>query len=149
MLIACQRTDGGVSILHMVEGADVAVEVEKLSQTLGDVNIVSYREITVDQVPTDRRWRNAWTDEYPTPTVDIHFEKAKEITINAYRALRDDAFKKLDAEYARYTSNPEKQQEVEAERQRLRDIPQKLEETLSALDDLDSAWPHDANALNP
>lgn len=37
-----------------------------------------WRIVTVDQIPSSRNWRNAWTDDNTTKTVDVVLEKAKQ-----------------------------------------------------------------------
>lgn len=80
-------------------------------------NGFNYRITDASNIPTDRTFRDAWTDANPTETVDVDMEKARDIHMNNIRLLRDKKFKELDVETMKGNN-------VQAQKQVLRDIPQ-------------------------
>lgn len=38
-----------------------------------------WRVVNVSALPTSRNWRNAWTDDQPTETVDVDLAKARQV----------------------------------------------------------------------
>jgi hypothetical protein len=80
------QTKTGVAIIHPTGELSIE-EVAKKDVPAG----VPYRIVNDDEVPSDRTFRNAWTD---TLTVDM--PKAQEITQEARRAARSAEFAPLD-----------------------------------------------------
>lgn len=60
-----------------------------------------WRIVDISNIPNDRYFRNAWTDDEPTETVDINLSKAKEIKKNILRSLRVPILSKLDIDFMR------------------------------------------------
>lgn len=83
-----------------------------------------YRITDVSNLPQDRTFRNAWTDDNPTETVDVDVEKAKEIKKDHLRELRKPLLEKLDIAYQRAdeSSDSDKKAEIAAQKQALRDV---------------------------
>ncbi len=83
-----------------------------------------FRITDKSNIPQDRVFRNAWTDDNNTETVDIHIEKAQEIKKNNFRELRKPILEKLDADYmkALEASDIVAQQEIANKKQLLRDV---------------------------
>lgn len=80
----------------------------------------------------DRYFRNAWAW---TGAVSIDMPKARDIHMGRIRAARDAELAKLDIEQL-------KGNDVTAEKQRLRDIPQTFDLTAAATpDELKALWP--------
>jgi hypothetical protein len=81
-----------------------------------------YSIVDVDQVPTDRYFRNAW--KHDSGVISVDMPKAVEIQKEKLRAERAPLLAALDAEYmkALETKDAEKEAEVATEKQRLRDI---------------------------
>ena len=67
--------------------------------------------------------------------IKIDFTKAKEITKDRLRAERTPLLQGLDIEMMKNLSDTEKLAEIEAEKQRLRDIT-KVVDTLNVIDEL-------------
>lgn len=80
-----------------------------------------YRVCTRDKLPSDRVFRNAWTDDNPTETVDVDVVKARGIIREKRNRKLEELDKKAFAESRKPNGNKEA---VDAEAQRLRDIPQ-------------------------
>lgn len=57
--------------------------------------ITPFRITTIDKIPKDRYFRNAWTDDNATTTVDIHLGKARAVHMNEIRKVRNDKFIEL------------------------------------------------------
>lgn len=58
-----------------------------------------FRIVDLDKLPSDRCFRNAWTDDFDTNTVDVDVNKAKEIKRNEFRDLRKPLLEALDVEF--------------------------------------------------
>lgn len=106
---------------------------------------VRYRIIDKDQLPQDRYFRNAWTDEYDTETVDIHRGKAEKIHMDKLRIERNKKLKELDLEFMlalEKGDNVAKDQLVQ-KKQQLRDMPQNEDLTRhKTLEDLKNYIPN-------
>jgi hypothetical protein len=123
MIIVFKNEDGSCGIVHPTK--------EGLEQ-LGIEGIIkkdvppgkSYRILDKDKLPSDRYFRNAWTDHNPTETVDVDINKAKEIKKNHFRISRAPLLAQLDVEYQRADEegNHVKKQEIAAKKQSLRDV---------------------------
>ena len=82
----------------------------------------SWRIITDAQIPTDRYFRNAWTDS--VFGIKVNIAKAKEIHKNNLRALRAPVLNDLDVAYMRAdeAGNEKLKAEISSKKQTLRDI---------------------------
>lgn len=85
-LYAIKRKNGFVSICCLTSlKQDIKEEIEKFQSSLKnelalDANgQYEYREISSSELPVSKNYRNAWTDDFETDTIDIDLEKAKEI----------------------------------------------------------------------
>lgn len=59
MIIAIERTDGGVSLMSLAEGADVTAELAKW-QELHAGEYASHQEIAASDIPADKSERAGW-----------------------------------------------------------------------------------------
>lgn len=86
---------------------------------------VNVRSVDLGDIPTDREFREAWTDEYATPTIDVHMGKAREIVRENLRRERAPLLASLDAEYqkADETEDVKAKKAIAGQKQRLRDLP--------------------------
>ena len=92
--IVVNNGDGSVSIIIPL---DCGLTVEQIA--VKDVPPgLSYRIVDASALPSDRTFRDAWTDDEPTETVDVHVERAKEIKRRHIRGLRDTELAKADIE---------------------------------------------------
>jgi hypothetical protein len=143
MHIAIKRADGGVSIMNIIRQVAAPsgkkpskAEAAKARRELIEEEVakwtekhpgqyVSFREIDPAHIPQDRTFRNAWTDDRPTATIDVDMEKARPIHMNRLRAVRNEKLKSLDVPYqiAMETGAEAERREIAARKQALRDLP--------------------------
>lgn len=72
-----KRQNGKVSILNPVGEIDISAEIEKW-EAANREKVLSYEQITLDQLPPSRNWRDAWSVN-DNGEVIIDLEKAKNI----------------------------------------------------------------------
>jgi hypothetical protein len=97
----------------------IADELAKWSDDENDV--VGVREISADEVPRDRSFRNAWTDD---GSLSVDMDKAREIHRDNLRRLRAPLLTRLDVEYQRADEggDGQRKRQVMAQKQALRDV---------------------------
>jgi hypothetical protein len=119
-LYAITMSDAPLAIMLTV--GDVSLE-ECLGKwpAAEQAKIVSHREIDPEDVPEDRSFRNAWTDNGKAIVVDM--AKAREILRNDLRAQRVVALEGLDLAYlqADEVGDIAGKADIAAQKQRLRD----------------------------
>lgn len=121
-LYSIKMNDGSVHIMTLFSGT-VEEAIAKWHDEL-KAKVVSHREISKDKIPSDRVFRDCWTDDNPTDTVDVCPKKARK----QIRKARNKALDKLDKIALREQRRPNgKIKEVESEAQRLRDLPSSKE----------------------
>jgi len=134
-VFAIKRLDGGVSIFRSREQdwtRDLELHVRHADKAYG---VVSYREIAEDSIPRDDQFREAWTDDNPTETVDVDMGKARTIHMDNIRKLRDEKLRELDKETMKALN-------VQPAKQVLRDIPQTFVLTSAITpEELKALWP--------
>lgn len=134
MKYALKANDGSVYITTIIGDETIEGVLEKFHPDRR-AKIVSWREITDEKIPPDRSFRDAWTDDLPTETIDIHMGRAREIHMNRIRKARDDHLSSLDLETFRGN-------DVQDKKQILRDIPQKFDLSKAQTpDELKLLWP--------
>lgn len=99
----------------------VAAEIAQWG-TDQQAEVTSWRTMPDDAIPVDRAFRTAWCDTTPDLVIDIDMPKARDIHRERLRALRAPLLAALDVEMTRAYRDPSKQDEIEAERQVLRDV---------------------------
>ncbi len=136
-LILHQRTDGGVSVteMHRSLTSEQIGEVIKTLQAY-DTNIIkSVPALQQDlPAPLDDIFRNAWT--YDGSRVSVDIDKAKDIKLSEFRALRLPKLQALDVAYQRADESGDAQAQIQivVEKQVLRDITSiKLPDDISSL----------------
>ena len=124
-LYAIKMSDGSVTIMNHIidERAGIIHPIElvmkKFKETLVDKEIVSYRKITKDAIPVSRTFRNAWTDDFDTDTVDVCPVKARA----EIRNLRNRSLEALDKKaFAEQRKPAGALDSINTEAQRLRDL---------------------------
>ena len=108
---------GGVSV---IVPADCGLTIEQIAAK--DVpEGKEFQIVDVSEIPSDRTYRNAW--EY-LDGVKINIEKAIEIQKDKIRAERAPLLEDLDIQYmkALEAGDTQKQEEISAEKQKLRDV---------------------------
>jgi len=85
-------------------------------------------------IPTDREFREAWSDITPEPVIDIDMVKARQIHLDRIRVKRNEALKALDvaAIKAVEIGATATLEAVAAEKQALRDLPETIAADLEA-----------------
>jgi len=106
--------------------------------------VVSWRIISVSELPFDRSYRNAWEDK--AGMIVHNIEKAKELHRERIRRRRRDRLIQLDVDYQRADERNDAQlkQGIVAAKQRLRDATTAPEiENAQTIAQLKAAWPPD------
>jgi len=81
----------------------------------------NWRIVDVSNIPQDRTYREAWTDDSATETIQVDMDKARKIHMDKIiRPMRDKKLRDLDIEQM-------KGKNVQEQKQTLRDIPQKYD----------------------
>lgn len=141
-VIVIKNQDGTCTIVHPC--AEMFDEKSKTREYLRSINIdfksdeevldyiikkdvpagASYRVTDSSNLPSDRAFRNAWTDHNKTETVDVHIGKAKEIHRNNMRYMREPLLVLLDIEYMIASENDDKEAmaRIAARKRELRDV---------------------------
>ena len=133
--IVIKRSDGGVSIMeHLKDSLEDTVDKFAESLNLEGKSVISYREIDTVNLPIDTYFRDAWTDDYDSSTVDVDMAKARNIHMDNIRLARDEKLTELD----KRKYGPEK----DTERQLLRDLPAGIGLTAATTpEELKMIWP--------
>lgn len=96
---------------------------------------LKYRVVKTSKVPIDRTFRDAWTDDLKTDTIDVDMKKARKIHMKKLRKKRDEKLAVLDVETMRGN-------DVQSEKQILRDLPATIDlDVISNPDDLKDYLP--------
>jgi hypothetical protein len=93
-MIVIKKTDGSVSLMTLVNGADATEAVAKWRTIHPDY--VSHREMPDAARPTDRTFRDAWEDSTPGLVIDVSMPKAREVHKDHLRKLRAPKLAMLD-----------------------------------------------------
>ena len=118
--IIINNGDGTVGIL--IPSPKLKLTIEEIIEK--DIPTGSqYRIIDKSEVPSDRVFRNAWTDDNSTDTIDVDISRAKEIAHNIRRKHRDEVMGPLD----RKATIPSEVAEVEIEREKIRNQNAKIQ----------------------
>lgn len=106
-------------------------------------NAVNVQRIEADEVPTNRAFRNAWSQETSGALI-TDMDKSREIHMNKIRDARVGRLAELDIEWGKLKGqkkDPEADA-IEAERQVLRDLPTTFDLSVYATpEELFDAWP--------
>lgn len=116
--------NGALCVFHAAIQAKLDGESEeqclaRLMPTVVPAGAVNARIVEFSEIPTDRSFRDAWTDTGSSVTVDM--PKAREIHREKLRRLRKPKLEALDVEALRNITNSAKLAEIEARKQELRD----------------------------
>jgi len=105
---------------------EIEAEIKKASQSFPQerMPIVSWEEITDDDIPKDRTFRNAWITKKPK-FIEYDMVKARTIHRDHLRRVRQLLLDRLDVEYQRADEEKDevKKQDIVKQKQVLRDIP--------------------------
>ncbi len=141
--IVFKNLDGSCGIITPAENSGLSIE-EIAEKDVPEG--LEYRIIDIDKLPTDRTFRNAWTDDNPTETIDVHMNKARIIHMARIRQARAQKFidmgfpNKLHPELETGIISKETRDKL----QTLRDIPQNLDlSKASTPEELKAIWPEE------
>lgn len=144
-IVYTRAEDGGVSVIVPAPKVDLERVLGPLTdeqykahvmQRSVPPNAINVREIDDEDLPSDRYFRNAWTDEFNTPTIDINPEKAKAIKLNIFRELRKPLLESLDQEFIRALERGQDTKLIASKKRELRDVTDiKLPDDIQALKD--------------
>lgn len=147
-LIAYDRPDGGVSVIHPAPKAIRPEETEAdFLQRVADTCVpegAQYRFVEQADIPQDRRFRGAW--EAKGTSVSVGMPMARQIHMDRIRKARDKKLAEKDLEYMRADelADPQTKQRIASEKQALRDLPNSFDlDVASTPDELDALWPSD------
>ena len=111
--IVFKNLDGSCGIF--VPSPDCKKDLESLAVQVVPEGL-EWRIVSVEEIPSDRHFRAAWTDDKSTQTVDVDIKKAIEVQKDYIRDARRPLLEDLDVRELRG-------EDVEAEKQILRDMP--------------------------
>lgn len=141
--IVYTNNDGSVAIITPADEALTIMTIEQIA--VKDVpDDLSYRITGAENIPSDRVFRDAWTDANPGDAVDIDMAKAKSIQMDRVRAARDVKWPDFDARYMAAQRDSMDLTALDAGRQTLKDIPNNAQIDVDAAADvtaLKAAWP--------
>jgi len=127
-LYSFENEDGGMSIMETLT-EDAAIPQHE-----------SCTEIQRSDIPTDRYFRNAWTQDGTGVAVDM--PKAREVHMDNIREDRDKRLQETDIEMMIKEEQGNSTTSLKEERQGLRDIPQDFDLTgASTPNELKVLWP--------
>ena len=102
------------------------------------------RATDISNIPQDREFRGAWTDQNPGETVDINMPKARDIHMDRIRRDRDGRWADFDSRYSAAQRDSQDLTALDAERQGLKDAPNNAQTNVDAAADvtaLKAVWP--------
>lgn len=112
---------------------------------------LEWRITDESNLPQDRYFRAAWTDNNPTETVDVDMTKARVIHMDHIRSARNEVFKKLGFPTKLNESLEQAiiPQDIQDKLQILRDLPQSLDLSIATTpEELKAIWPEELNTDN-
>ncbi len=102
------------------------------------------RITNVSNIPSNRDFRNAWTDDTPGVKVDVDMPKARDIHMDKIRVARDKKLIDFGIEQiiAAEQDDTVKLDLIKIEKQVLRDLPQTFDLTIATTpEELKALWP--------
>lgn len=120
-----QRSDGGITLLHMIEQPDGSYSTPEVDIAKWDAKrqaeITSCHEIKREEIPDHHYvFRDAWC--YRDLKITVDMPKARNIHRDKLRALRAPKLADLDIEMIRGWQDPQAMKDIEVKKQALRDV---------------------------
>jgi hypothetical protein len=127
------KENGSIQIMGIGDdNSTVEQEIDKWAFQKKQM-VSSVSEIQKSDIPVDRYFREAWVSG--DKPIDIDMNKARNIHMDRIRRARDEKLKALDVETL-------KGNDVHAQKQVLRDIPQTFDLTIATTpEELKALWP--------
>ncbi|WP_425991395.1 hypothetical protein [Afipia sp. DC4300-2b1] len=159
MAIVIKRADGGVSVMTLLGDAleaansapdhlETIVQAEIAQWQKEDrADVVSWRVIPDEEIPTDKTFRAAWRDETPDLRIDLDMDRCREIWKNKMRGSRARKLAALDVDVVRAIESGQSTAELAQKKQALRDVTK--HPALAAArtpEDLKQVWPDILNS---
>ena len=116
------QTETGIAIIHPTAEALESMTIEEIAQK--DCPVADYQIVEDDAIPQERDFRNAWV---LTDKIEVDITKAQAITKDRLRNERKPLLEALDVEVMKNITNADKLAQIEAEKQRLRDITKQVD----------------------
>lgn len=143
MIIIFKNLDNTCGIIHPAPEALEVMSIEDIA--LKDVpSGLSYRICALEDIPTDRYFREAWADD--GGVVNILMSRAKDVHMNNVRNARDKKFIEMGFPYKLDSDLEEAIIPIETRTilQTLRNIPQTLDFSgVSSPEELRGIWPRE------
>ena len=131
-IVFTRPEDGGVSVV--VPSGEIPVE--QVMQKFVPSDAINPRICTVDDLPKDRLFRNAWDDSNPEPFVGTNLNKAKEIAHQKRRDNRQQKMEPLDREQGFASTGDARKAEILSEKRAILDTNAVIQDTINnALDE--------------
>ena len=125
------KTTEGVQIMTLVGDSNVGEVLSKWGD-LHPNKYISHREMPDSAIPSDRTFRDAWSDTTPELTIDIDMAKARSIHLERIRTKRNAELATLDI------GDTVTLAQIRARKQELRDLPATLAPTLASAVSVDA-----------
>lgn len=126
------KIDGSVSVVSAAPKAHIENTLQKSLTDEEYVNLVytqsipsdalNVKQITENDIPKDRTFRDAWCDTTSSTSIDIDCDKAKNIVLANVRKQREDLFKPLDDKFMMAIEKGLDTSAISLEKQKLRDV---------------------------
>lgn len=161
-VICYKNVEGGISLVHpapeMFDANSKTRQLTSLSKEATEEEVlalvilqsvpegVPYEVKNLEDLPTDRSYRNAW--ELKDAQIKINMPKAKELFLDGVRAKRKPLLEALDVEAQRALESKDDKAlaEVVSKKQALRDLPQTLPlANIKTVAELDKLIPKELN----
>lgn len=149
MKIVWRTSDGAVLISSPAVRLDGETDSEQLQRTAEEIlqkGVVpagsTWHAAQDADIPADRTFRKAWSSDGTKLQVDM--AKARAVHMDRIREVRDKKLTALDVETIRALGkdNTARRDEVEAEKDTLRDLPQTFDLTIANTpEELNKLWP--------
>lgn len=104
---------------------DKAYRKHVLARSIPD-DAINVREISVDDIPADRKYRNAWVDRSEASSIDICMVKVKDLLLKDLRERRNALLAKSDPLVTREIETGKVDVDLRSKRQALRDCTEPL-----------------------
>ena len=132
------QSNGTVQFEREPTDANIGAEIMRSAFDEAKLPPKSWRRINAADVPSDRSYRDAWTDDGRAIVHDM--PKARAIHLARLRKQRDARLAELDGPWMRATGQRDTAEadRVEAERQELRDLPSRIASALDAAETVDA-----------
>lgn len=139
-LIAISRPGEPVALMQLIFEDTPAPEWVEAHLAKSGFGGSSWRFVERSQIPEDRTYRDAWTDN--GSFIEHDMEKARTIHMARIRLARNAKLAETDVLVTRTLEAGQDTKELAAERQSLRDIPQAIDlSKYETVEQLKAVWP--------